>query len=181
MKKIVIVLITILFMTGCSFTKNLDNTPTKKTEALLNNYQTLDSSVLSDLNKVVEQQTSFTDEQKETYKNIIKSNYQKLTYTIKEAVEDGDEAIVTTEIEVVDYTTTLNDAKVYLNEHPEEFETDGVYDESKYIDYRLEQLKNAKEKVKYTLDFTLTKVDDEWTIDDLTNEIRDKINGTYEK
>ncbi len=181
MKKIAAVVATILLMTGCSLTKDLDNTPTKKVEALLNNFQTLDSSVLSDLDKVVELETSFTDEQKETYKEIIKTNYQKLTYTIKDAVEDGDEAVVTAEIEVIDYTAVLNDSSVYLDEHPEEFETDGKYDEEKYLDYRLEQLKTAKEKVKYTLDFTLTKVDDEWTIDDLTNEIRDKINGTYEK
>jgi len=181
MKKIAAVVATILLMTGCSFTKDLDNTPTKKVEALLNNFQTLDSSVLSDLDKVVDLETSFTSEEKEAYKEIIKTNYQKLTYTIKEAIEDGDEAVVTAEIEVIDYTAVLNDSSVYLDEHPTEFETDGKYDEQKYIDYRLEQLKTAKDKVKYTLDFTLTKVDEEWTIDDLTNEIRDKINGTYEK
>lgn len=181
MKKFAAVVATILLMTGCSITKDLDNTPTKKVEALLNNFQTLDSSVLSDLDKVVDLETSFTDKQKETYKDIIKTNYQKLTYTIKNAEEDGDEAVVTAEIEVIDYTKVLNDASVYLEEHPTEFETDGKYDEDKYLDYRLEQLKTAKDKVTYTLDFTLTKVDDEWTIDDLTNEIRDKINGTYEK
>lgn len=181
MKKIAAVVATILLMTGCSITKDLDNTPTKKVEALLNNFQTLDSSVLSDLDKVIELETSFTNKQKETYNEIIKSNYQKLTYTIKEAIEDGDEAVVTTEIEVIDYTEVLNDASVYLDENPTEFETNGKYDEQKYLDYRLEKLKTAKDKVKYTLDFTLTKVDDEWIIDDLTNEIRDKINGTYEK
>ena len=63
----------------------------------------------------------------------------------------------------------------------EEFEENGEYSESKYNDYRLEQLKNAKEKVKYTVDFTLTKVDGQWIVDDLSNEIRDKINGMYVK
>jgi len=181
MKKIAAVVVTILLMTGCSITKDLDNTPTKKVEALLNNFQTLDSSVLSDLDKVVELETSFTDEQKEKYKEIIKSNYQKLTYSIKEATEDGDEAVVTAEIEVIDYTKVLNETNVYLDEHPTEFETNSKYDEQKYLDYRLDQLKTAKDKVKYTLDFTLTKVDEEWTIDDLINEIRNKINGTYVK
>ncbi len=181
MKKIAALVATILLMTGCSITKDLDNTPTKKVEALLNNFQTLDSSVLSDLDKVVDLETSFTDKQKETYKDIIKTNYQKLTYTIKNAVEDGDEAVVTAEIQVIDYTKVLNEADTYLEEHPTEFEADGKYDEDKYLDYRLEQLKTAKDKVTYTLDFTLTKVDEEWTVDNLTNEIRDKINGTYEK
>src|SRR5699024_10634557 len=101
---------------GCSFTKDLDNTPTKKIEALLNNFQTLDSSVLSDLDKVVDLESSFTADQKETYKEIIKTNYQKLTYIIKDAVEDGDEAVVTAEIEVIDYTAVLNDSSLYLEE-----------------------------------------------------------------
>ncbi len=181
MKKLILTLVILLFVTGCSLAKDLDNTPTKKVEALLNNYQTLDSSVLSDLNEVVDEETNFTDAQKDTYKSIIKKNYQKLTYTIKDAVEDGDEATVTAEIEVVDYTQVLNASAVYLNEHPEEFESDGKYDDNKYLDYQLEQLKEAKDKVTYTLDFTLTKVDEEWTVDGLTEEIRDKISGTYVK
>jgi hypothetical protein len=181
MRKVITILSLFLFVTGCSLAKDLDNTPTKKVEALLNKYQTLDSSVMSDLNAVLENNTSFTDKQQDQYKDIIKKNYQNLTYTIKDSTTDGDEATVTAEIEVVDYTNALNDAKVYLQENPEEFETAGVYDQSKYIDYQLKMLKEAKEKVTYTLDFTLTKIDDEWTIDDLTDEIINKINGVYQK
>lgn len=181
MKKIIALSILAILMCGCSFTKDLDNTPTKKVEALLNRYQTLDNSVLDDLNDVVNGDLSFDEGQRETYKDIIKSNYQKMTYEIKNAEEDGEEAIVTAEIEVINYTTILTDIKNYLKEFPEEFEENGKYSESKYNDYRLEQLKNAKEKVKYTVDFTLTKVDGQWIVDDLSNEIRDKINGIYEK
>lgn len=181
MKKITALLILAIFMCGCSMTKDLDNTPTKKVEALLNRYQTLDNSVLEDLNKVVNEDVSLNDTQRDAYKDIIKSNYQKMTYEIKDAEEDGDQAIVTAEIEVVNYTTVLANIKNYLEEFPEEFEENGEYSESKYNDYRLEQLKNAKERVKYTIDFSLTKIDDEWTIDELTNEMRDKINGIYEK
>lgn len=181
MKKIIALSILAILMCGCSFTKDLDNTPTKKVEALLNRYQTLDNSVLDDLNDVVDGDLSFDEGQRETYKDIIKSNYQKMTYEIKNAEEDGEEAIVTAEIEVINYTTILTDIKNYLKEFPEEFEENGEYSESKYNDYRLEQLKNAKEKVKYTVYFTLTKVDGQWIVDDLSNEIRDKINGIYEK
>ena len=181
MKKIIALLILSILMCGCSMTKDLDNTPTKKVEALLNRYQTLDNSVLEDLNNIVNGDLTFDEVQKETYKDIIKSNYQKMTYEIKDTEEDGEEAIVTAEIEVINYTTILTDIKNYLKEFPEEFEENGEYSESKYNDYRLEQLKNAKEKVKYTVDFTLTKVDGEWIVDDLSNEIRDKINGIYEK
>ena len=181
MKKIIALSILAILMCGCSLTKDLDNTPTKKVEALLNRYQTLDNSVLDDLNDVVNGDLSFDEGQRETYKDIIKSNYQKMTYEIKNAEEDGEEAVVTAEIEVINYTTILTDIKNYLKEFPEEFEENGEYSESKYNDYRLEQLKNAKEKVKYTVDFTLTKVDGQWIVDDLSNDIRDKINGIYEK
>ena len=154
MKKIIALSILAILMCGCSLTKDLDNTPTKKVEALLNRYQTLDNSVLDDLNDVVNGDLSFDEGQRETYKDIIKSNYQKMTYEIKNAEEDGEEAIVTAEIEVINYTTILTDIKNYLKEFPEEFEENGEYSESKYNDYRLEQLKNAKEKVKFSAYFS---------------------------
>ena len=57
--------------------------------------------------------------------------------------------------------------------------TDDVYDESLFINYRLDRLEEAKEKVKYTIDLTLTKVDEEWVLDDLTNDAEAKLNGVY--
>ena len=181
MKKIFAAFGIVLLLTGCSLTKDMDNTPTKKVETFLNNYQTLSSDVVSDLNSVVETDNDLTDEQKELYKDIIKSNYQKMTYTIKDTKEDGDEAIVTAEIEVVDYSTILSDVKLYLQEHAEEFMTNNEHDPIKYNDYKLEKIKSAKEKVKYTIDFSLTKIDDEWQLDELTKDSKDKINGIYEK
>lgn len=181
MKKLLFTILALFFLCGCSFTKNMDNTPTKRVEEFLRNYQTLSSSVLSDLNNMLFDNDSFTEEQKDTYKDIIKSNYQKLTYEIKDEMIDGDTAVVTTEIEVVDYSAILSASRIYLEEHKEEFSTNNEIDMVKYNDYRLDLLKKANDKIKYTIDFTLTKVSDEWVIDDLTNEIRNKINGTYEK
>jgi len=51
--------------------------------------------------------------------------------------------------------------------------------ESKYIDYRLEKLKNYNEKVKYTIDFYLEKVDKTWVLQDISEEVRQKIHGLY--
>lgn len=179
MKRIILILLVVIGLTGCSFAKNMDNTPTKKVEAFLNKYQTLDEDVLVDLDTLVRKQSTFTDEQKKDYKDIIKSNYQKMTYVIKDAKEDGNDATVTVEIEVVDYTRIASDSNEYLKDHPEEFLTDKKYDESLFIDYKLSKLKDAKDKIKYTMDFTLTKVDDEWMLDSITDEITDKINGSY--
>ena len=55
----------------------------------------------------------------------------------------------------------------------------GEYDEKLFIDYRLNKLKEAKDTVKYTIDFTLTKVEDEWKLDPLTDEQENKIHGLY--
>lgn len=51
---------------------------------------------------------------------------------------------------------------------------------SKFIDYRLNQLQNANDRVKYTIDFTLTKVDDKWTLNEIDDATRQKIHGLYE-
>lgn len=57
---------------------------------------------------------------------------------------------------------------------------DGVYDVSLYNDYRLSKLKEAKDKVEYTIDLTLSKVDDKWYMDDIDSVTESKINGTYQ-
>lgn len=179
MKKLIYALLIMFCLTGCNLTKNMDNTPTKKVEAFLSKYQTLNNDVLGDLDDIVDKEDEFSEEQKTKYKDIIKSNYQKMTYKIKDEKIDGDEAIVRAEIEVVDYTKIVSEANKYLKDHPEEFLTDKEYDNSLYIDYRLSKLKDAKEKVKYTIEFKLAKADDEWMLDTITDEIRNKINGIY--
>ncbi len=181
MKKLLSMLFIMTLLTGCSCTATLTkDTPTKKVEHFFNDYQTLDSDVLAQLNTVVDQETSFTEEQKETYRDIMKKHYQGLTYEIKDEVIDGDNATVTVEIEVKDYSKIISASNTYLSEHPNEFNDEkGVYDVSLFNKYRLEQLKNANEKVKYTLNLTLTKVDDEWKLDKLNDVDESKIHGTY--
>jgi len=180
MKKILSLLTVFILLTGCSLTANMDNTPTKKVENYLNNYQTLSDDVLSDLDSVVQNAATFTDDQRELYKDILKKHYQDLTYTIKEETVNGDNAVVEVEIEVNDFSKILDESKTYLDENESEFfDETGEYSEEKYNDYRLDQLKDAKDKVKYTIYFNLTKVDDEWVIDELTESDEEKILGIY--
>ena len=47
------------------------------------------------------------------------------------------------------------------------------------MDYKLKQLSLVKDKVKYTINFTLTKTDDKWTLDDITEIDRQKLHGLY--
>ena len=179
MKKIFVCFALLILLTGCEMIDKLDNTPTKKVEAFLNKYQTLDEDVLDSLDYVVAEENSFNSEQRDKYRDIIKTNYQKLSYKIQEEEIDGDNATVTVQIEVIDYSKVLSEAENYRYENESEFMTNNKYDESKYIDYTLDRLKAAKEKVKYTLDLNLTKIDEEWILDDLTKENEAKLNGVY--
>lgn len=175
MKKILLLIISMFFI-GCD---DLNNTPTRQVEMFFNKYQTLDKEVLDDLNDVVAIESAFNTEQREKYREIVKSNYQKLMYKVKDEEINGTSAVVTVEIEVVDYSSIVRDANKYLEEHEEEFMVDNVYDEDKFTDYKLDKLKDAKSMVKYTLKLNLTKVNNNWVLDELDSTDIEKINGMY--
>ena len=207
----------IVLLSGCS----MDNTPTKKVENFLDSYRNQDENVLTQLNEMVDSDTLMNDNQKTTYTDIMKKQYEDLTYEIKDEVINGDTATVTAEIEVYDYYKINSDAEEYYNSNPDEFKNDnkdeglvgdalegaedvaedaiegaedvieGAEDavddgiealtgDSKYIEYRLGKLKDAKDRVTYTVEFTLTKVDDVWTLDEINDVTRQKIHGLYE-
>lgn len=179
MKKMLIAFIMVLFLTGCN--NDLMNTPTKRVETMLNNYVTLDEEVVDDLDNTLLEETVMTNEQKSRYKDILKRQYQNLSYEIKDETIDGDTATVEVEIEVYDYRKIIDAADDYLNNNQDEFLTeDGTTtDISKFNDYKLDLLEEAKAKVTYTLNLTLKKVDDKWTLDDLTDTEISKIHGLY--
>lgn len=219
MKKILLYfscIMAIVLLSGCS----MDNTPTKKVENFLDNYKNQDETVLNQLKDMVDTDSLMDENQKSTYTDIMKKQYQDLTYEIKDEVIDGDTATVTAEIEVYDYYKINKEAQTYYDNNPNEFKNDnndndknnnnglvgdaiegakdaaedvaeGAKDvaedtvdtltgDSKYVEYRLGKLKDAKDRVKYTIDFTLTKVDDVWTLNDIDDTTRQKIHGLYE-
>jgi len=181
MKRILKFLTFALILTGCSIGEDMDNTPTKQVETYLNNYQTLDSNVLAKLDAIVNNEELFDEDQKITYRDILKKHYQDLTYTIKEETVNGDKATVEAEIEVTDYTQALKSAESYKTTNESEFMNDNnEFDDVKFNNYKLDLIKNSKERVKYTIYFSLTKEDDTWKLDELTNTEEEKILGIYE-
>ena len=56
---------------------------------------------------------------------------------------------------------------------------DAISGDSKYVEYRIGRLKDASDRVTYTIDFTLTKVDDIWKLNDIDDITRQKIHGLY--
>ncbi len=68
------------------------------------------------------------------------------------------------------------------NDNENESESDGLLEEaSEFIDYKIKQLKNVTDKVKYDITFNLTKKDGKWYLEDISDMDRQKIHGLYEE
>ena len=181
MKRFLTILTFVLILTGCTIGEDMSNTPTKKVEEYLNNYQTLDSNVLAELDAIVNNEEMFDEDQKVTYRDILKKHYQDLTYVIKEETVNGDKATVEAEIEVTDYTKALQEAESYRTTNESEFLNENdEFDETRFNTYKLDLIKDSDERVKYTIYFSLTKENDEWILDGLTESEEEKILGIYE-
>ena len=98
---------------------------------------------------------------------------------LKDETIDGDNAVVTAQIDVYDYYKVENDVNNYIADNSTEFNNNGLFDSVKAMKYRMDELNKTDERVQYTIDFSLTKVNDEWTINNLTDETLEKIHGTY--
>ena len=82
--------------------------------------------------------------------------------------------------EVYDYNKAINDAETYYKNNPNEFKnSDGGIDEEKYMDYKIKKMEAVKDKIKYTLNLTLTKKDKKWVLNDISESDRQKLHGLY--
>lgn len=175
----------LLLLVGCS---NTTNTPSKKVEDFLAKYQNQDQDVLTQLDLTLDSDTEMDEDQKKEYKALMTKQYQNLSYKITDEKVEDDTATVDVEIEVYDYATSITKSKEYFDQHKDEFlkdDDDNDKDKDKdasnkaYIDYKIKELKDVTEKTTYQITFNLTKTDDEWTIDDITDADRQKLHGLY--
>ena len=172
--KIIAICFLLLMLTACG----IGNTPTSSVERLLAKYNNADEDIVVELDDYINS-ANLTDEQNEKYKNVYLKQFKDMKYEIKEEKVDGDNATVTAQITVYDYYKVENDANNYLTENKNEFMKDNEYDEGLFTDYKLKKLEGVTDTVDYTIDFTLTKVDNDWVVNDLTNEQLEKIHGVY--
>lgn len=181
MKKVWIVIVSLLAIitiTGCGMT---DNTPTKRVEEFMNKYQSLDSDVLSQLDKVISNDESMDDDERKDYTSLMKKQYQNLSYKIKDEKIENDTATVTVEVEVYDYRSALNNAETYYASNKDQFtDSDGNIDDKKYMDYKIKEMEKVTDRKKHELILTLTKEDDKWVMDDITDSDRQKLHGLYQ-
>jgi hypothetical protein len=178
MKKIIAIL-SLTLLVGCQML-DINNTPTKKVEEYLNKFQINSEEVLKDLDKVLIRLKT-NEQNKEEYRELIKKQYKDMQYSIKEEYIDGNKATVIAEIIVKDFTKIINEAENYKKENITEFYEQDNYNDNLYKKYLLDKLKEAKDKITYTLEFNLHKKNTKWELDQINNEIEDKILGIYKE
>ena len=176
-RKILLFLTTILLITGCN---DMMNTPTKRVEEYIGKYQILDSTVLTELDEVVDN-SNYSESYKEEYKELMIKQYQNLSYKIKSEQTDGDNATVIVELEVFDYNNALSEANDYIEEHPDEFESDDKETREEKIDhYKINAMKEVTDKASYTINFNLVKDNKKWVLEKISDSDLEKIHGLYE-
>lgn len=141
--------------------------------------------IIEDDNAVVEVEITVYDyasaiKNSNTYLNDHADEFKKDTKEtvseIEEKVEDAAEDVKEKTNEVTnDVKDKINDATG--NNNTTTNNTD--YDETKFMDYKLSLMEKVTDKVKYTMEFTLTKVNDEWQLDALSNSDIEKLHGIY--
>ncbi len=205
-KLLVILALIVVFISGCG---NSMKTPTDKVEEFLGKYQSMDSEVLAQLDNIISNDNTMSDEQKKDYQSLMEKQYQNLSYKIKDEDIDGTQATVLVEIEVYDYANSIVESRKYYNEHRSEFKNDDKSDkkddennkdnknnenkdnnslgdvvedvlDSAFVDYKIKQLKDVTDKAKYEITFHLTKEDKEWVVEDISDIDRQKIHGLFE-
>ena len=162
MRKILLVIIIVLIITtGCA----LSNNPNSRVEELLGKYQGLDDSIIIS-SSVLANDNNLNINLDKKYSDIIKKQYQNMTYEIKDTKEDGDNAVVTAEIEVMNYKKIINNMSGDVSEE--------------YHNRLINKLRDVRDKVTYTIDFKLTKDNDgNWKVESLTNDMENKLLGIY--
>ena len=119
------------------------------------------------------QDENLTDEQSTRYKKLLEKQYSNLSYDIKNEKIDGDNAVISTEIKVINYKKAINDTYNYYQGRDD-------YTVEEYNNTKLKNLEKEKEKVTYTIDFDVKKdKDGNWKIASLSNETIKKIQGMY--
>jgi len=166
-------LLMVLTLCGCG------ETATMAVDRFFARYNNLDEAVLQDMNRVIAYE-NINESMHDDYEQIIKKQYKNLTYQIENEVYDGDEAIITVKITVFDLYKVQRDASRYLANNADVFNNEeGIYDVSKYLEYKLDKMKNVTEKIDYTIDLYVLKTGNSWQVSSLSESDLEKIHGIY--
>lgn len=175
MKKIIVVLITLIMVVGCGKSEKASDV----VKEYLDKYNNQNEVVMADLEKIIKEE-NLSDNQAKVYKDIMIKQYKDLSYKISNETYNGDEANVNANIRVYDLYTAQKDAEEYKNNHRNEFiDNDRNYDANKFLDYKLEEMKKTTKTIEYTINFKIIKKDGKWVLDKVNTETLEKIHGIY--
>lgn len=139
--------------------------------------------IIEDDNAVVEAEITVYDyasaiKNSNTYLNEHVDEFKKET---KQTISEVEEKVEDAADKVKEKTNEVtNDVKDKVDEATGNNNTTNKdYDETKFMDYKLSLMEKVTDKVKYTIEFTLTKVNDEWQLDALSNSDIEKLHGIY--
>ncbi len=178
MKKFLVAFVLLFGLVGCTI--GPANTPSKAVEEYLDRYIDNSDVVMDELDEYVDDRNELDDDQKGTYKEILKKQYSDMKYEITDEKYDGDNAVVTVKLTVYDLYKVQKDADKHLADNPDEFKNEeGAYDATKFTKYKLDQMKDTTDTVEYTLEINVSKVDNTWEVEQLSNESLQKIHGIY--
>ena len=160
---------------------NTDHRDRYKT-LMTNQYKNMEYEIIEEIveedNAVVEVEITVYD-----YASAIRNSNDYLNNN-PDKFTNEDKATIDTD----DNTENNNDTDMINEENAEDETTKesdndsgiiGNYDEDKFMDYKLSQMENVTDTVKYTIEFTLTKVNDEWQLDELSNSDIEKLHGIF--
>ena len=176
MKKVILLLVALFLVGGCSCS---NDKAADAVEKYLNDYQGLSKDVLEDISELVEKE-DLSDSEKATYEEVLKRQYRNISFKIENEEYNCDSANVTVKITVYDLHKAEKEAKDYLDTHEQEFLSDGAYDASKYLDYKLDRMRTINETVTYNIVIKTVKVDGKWQVSQPDSTTLEKIHGIYD-
>ena len=176
MKKIILFLTTLTIVVGCACARMSASDAVKE---YLDKYNNQNPTILTELENLIEEE-KLNEEQGKKYKELMLKQYKDLSYKIEDETYNGDEATVKTKITVYDLYSAQKEAEEYKNNNHTEFiDEDRNYDANKFLNYKLEQMKNATKTIEYTIDFKVVKKEGKWVLEPVSTESLEKIHGIY--
>ena len=176
MKKVIILLITSILLCACSIT----DSPTLTVKDYLDNFNTLNENVIEDMESTIIKENLSSDNTS-IYREVLKRQYQDLRYEIVDETINEDKGEVKVHITVYDLYNSKLESENYMNDNQSEFmNEENIFDEERYMKYRLDEMLKTKNTITHDVVFKLTKINDKWKIDDIDRETLEKIHGLYD-
>ena len=177
-KKIIVIIVSFFLLTGC----HNKISAAMVVDDYLNQYINLSKGVLKSLDETINNNEEFKNRHKKLYKKILKKQYKDLKYTILSEDYADNKALITVNINVYDFNKIDEEATNYLSRNLSEFYNDkNEFDNDLYIDYKLNLMYKAENRIDYTIIFLLEKKKNKWVLIQPTSEDLEKIHGIYKE